>query len=174
MMKKIVLSLMLLCVALGVAAQSRPEAGAEGQEGQRFDLPEFTLQSETYGNVSTAELKGKVVLVCLFATWCGPCQLELAEVQARLWPKYKNRDDFELLVIGREHTEAQLRTYNEKKRFTFPLYPDPDRTVFALFAENSIPRSYLFDREGKCIHASLGYTAQEFDQLMEALEGALK
>lgn len=72
-------------------------------------MPAITLSSEIYGKVTPADLKGKVVLVSLFATWCGPCQIELAEVQKTLWPKYKDNKDFKLLVIGREHTDAELK-----------------------------------------------------------------
>lgn len=86
-------------------------------------LPAFSLNSEVYGKVTPADLKGKVVLVSLFATWCGPCQLELGQVQKVLWPKYKDNADFKLLVIGREHTDADLKKYNERKKFAFPLYP---------------------------------------------------
>ena len=56
-------------------------------------------------------MKGKVGLINLFATWCGPCQTELAELQETLWPKYKNNKDFVMLVIGREHTDEQLQKY---------------------------------------------------------------
>lgn len=93
-------------------------------------MPQFTLNSEVYGTVTPADLKGKVVLVSLFATWCGPCQKELAEVQTTLYPKYKDNENFRLLVIGREHTDAELTKYNTRKKFTFPLYPDPKREVF--------------------------------------------
>lgn len=136
-------------------------------------LPVFTLNSETYGTVSPADLKGKVVLVTLFATWCGPCQLELAEFQEKLYPLYKDNKDFRLLVIGREHDDAALAKYNEKKKFSFPLYPDPEREVFSLFAESAIPRTFLFDKEGKLIYSSLGYTKDGLAKLVNAIEEAL-
>ena len=136
-------------------------------------LPKFELKSSVYGDIKPADLKGKVVLVSLFATWCGPCQKELAEVQSTLWPKYKDNKDFKMLVIGREHTDEDLQKYNERKKFSFPLYPDPKREVFSMFAEKSIPRAYLFDKEGKLIYASMGYTEEELKKLLEAIEKAL-
>ena len=149
-------------------------AFAQAQELKAGDaLPQFELKSSVYGNVKPADLKDKVVLISLFATWCGPCQKELAEVQSTLWPKYKDNKDFVMLVIGREHTDADLQKYNERKKFTFPLYPDPKREVFSLFAEQSIPRTYLFGKDGKLIHSSIGYTADDFQKLMETIEKAL-
>ena len=147
---------------------------AQAQELKTGDaMPEFQLSSLVYGDVKPADLKGKVVLVSLFATWCGPCQKELAEVQSTLWPKYKDNKDFVLLVIGREHTDEQLQKYNERKKFTFPLYPDPKREVFSLFAEKTIPRAYLFGKDGKLVYSSVGYTAEEFQTLIESIAKAL-
>ena len=147
----------------------------QAQELKKGDvMPKFELNSSVYGDIKPADLKGKVVLINLFATWCGPCQTELAEVQKTLWPKYKDNEDFVMLVIGREHTDEQLQKYNERKQFTFPLYPDPKRDVFSLFAEQYIPRAYLFDKEGKLIYFSVGYTEEEFQLLMETIESALK
>lgn len=138
------------------------------------DMPSITLKSESYGDVTPESLKGKVVLVSLFATWCGPCQLELAEVQKSLWPAYKDNPDFKLLVVGREHTEAELKKYNERKKFSFPLYADPGRKVYFLFADQTIPRAYLFGKDGKLVYSSVGYSKDEFRKLMDAIENALK
>ena len=163
-MKKLVMMFAMLAMVMWVQAQELKVGDA---------LPEFELKSSVYGDIKPADLKGKVVLVSLFATWCGPCQKELAEVQSTLWPKHKDNKDFKMLVIGREHTDEDLQKYNERKKFTFPLYPDPKREVFSMFAEKSIPRAYLFDKKGKLIYASMGYTEEEFKKLMEAIEKAL-
>ena len=164
-MKKYIVMFVMLVVAFCVQAQELKKGEA---------MPKFELTSSVYGDIKPADLKGKVVLINLFATWCGPCQTELAEVQEILWPKYKDNQDFLLLVIGREHTDEQLQKYNERKQFTFPLYPDPKREVFSLFAEKYIPRAYLFDKEGKLIYSSVGYTEEEFQILMTTIESALK
>ena len=137
------------------------------------DLPKFELNSSIYGSVTSADLKNKVVLVSLFATWCAPCQKELADIQSTLWPTYKDNKDFVLLVIGREHTDADLQKYNERKKFAFPLYPDSTRKVFSLFAEKSIPRTYLFGKNGKLVYSSVGYTADDFLKLMEKIKEIL-
>ena len=164
-MKKLVMMFAMFAMVLSMQAQDLKIGDA---------LPKFNLNSSVYGNVQPADLQGKVVLVSLFATWCGPCQKELAEVQSTLWPKYKDNKDFVLLVIGREHTDEDLQKYNERKKFTFPLYPDPKREVFSMFAEKSIPRAYLFGKDGKLLYSSVGYTAEEFEKLMKTIESALK
>ena len=78
-----------------------------------------------------------------------------------------------LLVIGREHTDADLTKYSERKKFSFPLYPDPKREVYSLFAEKTIPRVYLFGKDGKLLHSSIGYKKEDFEHMMETIENAL-
>lgn len=167
-MKKFALLLVVMFFTVSLVAQQKGKELALGSQ-----MPQFSLNSSVYGDLNSADLKGKVVLVSMFATWCGPCQLELAEIEKELWPKYKDNAGFKLVVIGREHTDAQLSDYNRKKGFTFPLYPDPKRGAYSKFAESTIPRAYLYDKEGKLVYSSIGYSKDEFAKLLKAIEEAL-
>ena len=138
------------------------------------NLPQFSIHSEVYGDISSADLEGQVSLICFFATWCPPCQEELADVQNKLVPEIESNENFRLVVIGREHTDAELQEYNETKKFTFNLYPDPEKKVYSLFAEKSIPRSYLVGKDGKIIETHLGYEEEDFDALMNKIRSLLK
>ena len=171
-MKRLFFILAALLVSLQMSAQNDKPVRAELALGS--DMPSFTIESSVYGKITSADLKGKVVLINLFATWCPPCQKELAEVQQVLWPKYKDNKNFKMLVLGREHTDADLEKYNQKKGFTFPLYPDPARGVFSKFADQTIPRTYLYGKDGKLVYLAIGYSPEEFAKLMEAIDGALK
>lgn len=114
----------LAMLLVAVCAQAQTEKIKLGDP-----MPAITLNSETYGNITPDDLKGKVVLVSLFATWCPPCQLELADVQKTLYPKYKDNPDFKLLVIGREHTDADLKNITSVK-IHFPALPRPQTGSF--------------------------------------------
>ena len=76
--------------------------------------------------------------------------------------------------ISFEHADAELAKYNEKKGFTFPLYPDKNRAIFGAFAKNLIPRTYLIGKDGKVIYAGKGYTEEEFAGLMDKIGASLK
>lgn len=134
------------------------------------NMPVFSLQSSINGNIDSKDLEGKVVLINIFATWCPPCQVELKEVQEVLYPKYKDNPNFKMLTVGREHNENELKEYNQKKGFSFPLYPDPSREFTSKFATRNIPRSYLIDKNGKIVYTSVGYKQEEFDKLMNLIE----
>lgn len=169
MKKHLFFSLFILFAFIAKAQDDNSDIVKVGQA-----MPAFTIVSDNGKTISSTELKGKVVLITFFATWCPPCQKELPEIQKQIWDKYKNNKNFRLLVIGREHNDAELTKYNEKKGFTFPLYPDKNRKIFGSFAQNLIPRNYLIDKDGKVIYTSKGYTSEEFTQLQNKLAEALK
>ncbi len=168
-MKKSVIAILFVLLVFIAKAQGEGDIIKVGDT-----MPAFTIVSDNGAEFKSASLQGKVILINLFATWCPPCQKELAAVKETLWPKYKNNANFTMLVIGREHNDAELSTYNEKKGFEFPLYPDKDRAIYDLFASKFIPRTYLIGKDGKVIYTSKGYTDEEFAELMLQIEKALK
>lgn len=137
-------------------------------------VPEFKLSSSVYGTVSNKDMKDKVTLICFFATWCPPCQLELAAIQEQVLPALENEQDFLLIVAGREHTDTELAEYNETKGFTFNLYPDPKRTVYAKFAEKSIPRAYLMDKDGTVVDVAVGFDEVHVYETIQKIKNLLQ
>lgn len=169
MRTKLLIGLITLLAVCCKAQTESPEIVKVGEM-----MPAFTIISDDGSRFSSDALKGKVVFINFFATWCPPCQKELPEVESQLWAKYKGNKDFQLLVIGREHTDAELSKYNGTKGFTFPLYPDRERVIFDAFAKSLIPRSYLIGKDGKVLHVLVGYTEEEFQDVLKRIEEALK
>jgi len=131
-------------------------------------VPAFTYKTIDGRTVDISKLQGKIVMINFFATWCGPCNLELPVLQKNIWDKYKNRSDFELIILGREHNEAEVGKFVKGKGFTMPFAPDPERKIFSLFATQSIPRNVIVGKDGKIIFQSIGFTPEEFKEI-EAL-----
>lgn len=166
---------LLIIAGVLIGAFAIVKANADDAEKVKIgdNVPAFEIKSQD-AVITSEALKGKVVLVNFFATWCPPCVKELPHLQKDVWEKYKNNDDFVLLVVGREHTAEQLTKFAQTRKLNLPFYPDPDRDVYSLFAANTIPRNYIIDKSGKIIYASTGFSEKEFETLKSTLAKQLK
>lgn len=135
--------------------------------------PDFTVELFDGGKTSLAELKGKVVLLNFWATWCPPCRQELTRVQSDIIDRFAGRD-FVFLPVSRGETRDAVAAFREKTGYTFPMGLDPAQTIYDLYASNYIPRNFLIDAEGKVVLASVGYDAEEFDSLIKTIEKTLE
>jgi len=134
--------------------------------------PEFTLTMTDDKEFSMSEARGDVVLINFFATWCGPCRLELPHIQ-QIWEARKGNPRFRLLVIGREETMETVKLFCEENGFTFPAAPDPDRVVYSMFAHDLIPRTLVISPEGTIIFSQVGFYEPDVPKLEALLDEQL-
>ena len=159
----------LFIFSLSLFAQDEFTLVKEGQKA-----PDFSFSNETGPSKKLSDLKGKVVWINFFATWCGPCRQELPHLQKEVYNKYKNDENFVLLIFGREHDWKTVNKFKEEHKFTMPFYPDIERKIFSLYAKQNIPRNFIIDKEGKVAVSSTGFTEKEFAEIVEKVEKLLK
>lgn len=134
---------------------------------------DFTVEMLDGKQITLSKLKGKVVLVNFWATWCPPCREELKHVQKEIIDRFKGKD-FVFLPISRGEKKATVEAFREKNGYTFAMGLDPKQSIFKLFASNYIPRNFLIGKDGKIVYLSVGYDEKEFKELISAIDKALK
>lgn len=119
-------------------------------------FPDFT-ETDTAGKpLSISAYKGKVVLIDFWATWCGPCVKELPNV-IKAYEKH-HASGFEIIGISLDQDRKKLETFVKQQNMTWPQYFDGQgwqNKLAQQYGVNSIPATYLLDREGKIIAKGL-------------------
>ena len=135
--------------------------------------PDFTVTMFDGSTQTLSALKGKVVLVNFWATWCPPCREELKRVEADIIERFKDAP-FVFIPISRGEERQTVADFREKMGYTFPMGLDPERKIYDLYASNFIPRNFLVDQNGQVVIASVGYEPEEFDALIAKIEELVK
>ncbi|WP_195498936.1 TlpA family protein disulfide reductase [Alistipes timonensis] len=135
--------------------------------------PDFTVELTDGSQLSLNELRGKVVLLNFWATWCPPCRQELTRVQKDIIDRFAGKE-FVFLPVSRGEKRETVEAFREKTGYTFPMGLDSARTVYDRYASNYIPRNFLIDKTGKVILATVGYDEEEFDALIRTIEKTLE
>jgi peroxiredoxin len=134
--------------------------------------PSFRVVDVDGNEFSLDQMRGKVVLVNFFATWCGQCITELPHVE-EIWKANSHSDEFTALVIGREETNETAIAFRKEQRFSFRVAADPDCSVYFRYAKKYIPRTYLISREGKVCFSSAGWSEADAAALKKELASQL-
>ncbi|HTS09236.1 MAG TPA: TlpA disulfide reductase family protein [Candidatus Eisenbacteria bacterium] len=125
---------------------------------------DFTLVDLTGKSWHLRDLKGKVVLVNFWATWCPPCRKEMPDLQA-LYDKYKDQG-FLVLSISDEKT-AKVAPFIVERKITYPVLLDPGRKVNDAFVIEGIPKSFVYDRGGRLVAQSIDMrTRNQFQEML--------
>ncbi|MEW5939005.1 MAG: TlpA disulfide reductase family protein [Chloroflexota bacterium] len=146
------LTILLLGMAwIGLSAD-RSGASANGlipapQEG--FLAPEFTLASLDGATYRLSDLRGRAVLVNLWASWCLPCRAEMPAIQ-RVYEQYKD-SGFVVLAVNSTWQDdvASAESFVAEHGLTFPILLDTDGTVSRLYELRALPTSFFVGRDGR-------------------------
>jgi len=146
---------LLAIVAVGL---SRAQQGTiqPGQVVDNFTLPLFSgYEYQGKSEVQLADLRGKIVVVNFWASWCKPCEQEAADLQAA-WAEYEPTG--EVVFIGADYvdTEPEARVYLKKFGITFPNGPDLATSISQYFRIKGVPETYFIDRNGVLHYVQVG------------------
>jgi peroxiredoxin len=138
-------------VAIMSAAAVVPAAGiAPGAPAPGFQLPAST------GNpVALADLKGQVVLINFWASWCGPCRQEMP-ILDQLYRSYQAAG-FTLIGVNVEPNTADAQKFLKATPVSFPILFDPTSAVSMLYQVSGMPSTVIVDRTGKIRYVHHGY-----------------
>jgi cytochrome c biogenesis protein CcmG, thiol:disulfide interchange protein DsbE len=133
-------------------------ACTDAEDGRRFGAPAavdvgrpapaYRTVSANGDSVSLASLRGKPVLLNVWATWCHPCRDEVPELQ-RLYERYRERG-LELVGVSVDapgHDDV-IRAFAREYGMSYPVWRDPDENVSATFLVVGVPATFLIDRTG--------------------------
>jgi peroxiredoxin len=153
------LAVAVATAALGwyvVASRPSPRAPLVGRAS-----PGFSLSALDGGTVSLGELRGKVVYVNFWATWCAPCREEAPALQ-RLYDELRD-EGFEIVAptIDDPESREKVDAFRTQYGLAYPILLDPDRTVYRLYGATGVPETYLIDPEGNLAEAYIG--PRDFD-----------
>ena len=133
----------------------------DDQRRQEADFTLTDLQGKTW---ALKALKGKVVLVNFWATWCPPCRKEMPDLNT-LYQRFKDQG-FVILAISDEEAD-KVKPFIAERNISYPVMLDPGRKVNELFQVEGIPKSFVYDREGKLVAQSIDMRTQK--QFLEML-----
>ena len=159
-----------------------------GQENYRHDItgyvaPDFAVTTMD-GSIKTVELyRGKVVLLNVWATWCGPCLQEMPAMQ-RLYEALEGTD-FEILAVSIDarlgetdvagRAGGNLRAFAEELGLTFPILHNPAGDIQRVYQTTGVPESFVIDRQGVIVKKIAGPTewdASVNEELIRRLLGS--
>ena len=119
---------------------------------ERRQHADFTLTDIEGKPWTLSALRGQVVLVNFWATWCPPCRKEMPDLKA-LYDRFKDQG-FVILAISDEDA-AKVKPFIAEHNFTYSVLLDPGRKVDDLFVVEGIPKSFVYDRSGKLVAESI-------------------
>jgi peroxiredoxin len=117
--------------------------------------PDFCLEGLNGKKLQLHSLRGNVILLNFWATWCGPCREEMPSMEA-LYQQYKDRDFMLLTISVDEGSPEPIRKFIQKNDYHFPVLFNPTGKTLDLFGIDRIPATLLIDKKGRILGRAIG------------------
>ncbi len=115
-----------------------------------FLAPDFTFPDMDGKPVSLSDFKGKVVFLNIWATWCGPCRIEMPDME-KLYQKFKKKDFVILAVSIDLQGKVVVKPFIEELKLTFPILLSPDGSIQRTYMVNALPSSFIINKSGRIV-----------------------
>ena len=151
---------------------SRTTHAAVKDEKSRKTAPDFSLKDATGKVVKLSELKGNVVLLNFWATWCGPCQIEIPWF-IDFQQTYKDRKFAVLGVSLDDDGWTAVKPYVEQRKINYRVVVGNEETSQLYGGIDSLPTTFLIDRGGRiaAVHTGLISKSEYNDEIVKLLDG---
>jgi cytochrome c biogenesis protein CcmG/thiol:disulfide interchange protein DsbE len=130
--------------------------------------PDIELIDINKNKKRLSELKGSVVFINFWATWCGPCLDELSSVE-ELFRKMSGNPKFKIITILFKDDEYKAFSYLKENGYTFPIYLNPDGSAAKFFGITGVPETFIIDKKGILRKRVIGPAEWNSPIIIEAL-----
>ena len=135
--------------------------------------PDFSVEMLDGRTIKLSELRGKVVMLCFWATWCPPCRQEMAHLQEGVIDHFAGKD-LVVLPISRGEQRDVVEKFIADNGYTFGVGLDPERAIYDLYASNFVPRTFIINKRGKVVYRVAGYDEETAKAVNAAIAKALR
>jgi len=118
--------------------------------------PDFSLPSLEGQTVSLRDFKGKKLVISYWASWCGPCRIELPMLREFYKKHHSDGSDFEVLAVSVDEDRSAAEEYATREKLPFPILLDPASKAAGAYSVEAIPTMFVIDKDGKILFATTG------------------
>ncbi|HAO07511.1 MAG TPA: TlpA family protein disulfide reductase [Chryseobacterium sp.] len=144
----------------------------EKTEESSLVTPNFSVKNENGEIIETSQLRGKVVFINFWASWCPPCRAEFPSVQ-KLYDRYRSNEDMIFLTVNLDDEMILGKKYLQKEKFSIPFLVPNDSIPKELYS-GSIPATTVLDKTGKIRMHHSGMADYSKDSFYKEIDGLLK